>query len=332
MKSIQNSAQPLRRGSKITALIIILVIVAAIVIWASLPRKLSVKLGYPPDARLLIIHIDDFGVCSSASAATIKALETGVATCASVMVPCPGFEEAAEYCVNNPDADIGVHLTFTNEYADYNWGPVAPTEKVPSFVNDDGHFYSTTQEVWRHGSVEHIEIEMRAQIDKAIAAGMQPTHLDAHMGVLFGPKFIRTYLRVASEYKLPAMLPREYIYSEQSTGLETPYKFLQKVLILLLDATRQLMIERLYVGGLDEVTIPQDEYYPWVIGDVVPGVNEVLVHVALDSGDVDLLGEKSWRRVEDFRIMTDPATRELVESKGVVLIGYRPILEMVRGQ
>ena len=307
-------------------------IIAAVVIWASLPRKLSVKLGYSADARLLIIHIDDFGVCKSANAATIQALETGVATSASVMVPCPAFEEAAEYCTKNPEADIGVHLTFTNEYAEYNWGPVAPAEKVPSLVNSNGHFYPTTQEVWQHGAAEHIEIEMRAQIEKALAAGMRPTHLDSHMGVLFGPKSLRAYLRIAREYRLPAMVPREFIYSEQSMGLKTPYKFLQRFLVLLLDATGQLMIDRLYVGGFDEISIPQKDYYPWVIGNAAPGVNEVLIHVALDGGDVDSLGQKSWRRVEDFRIMTDPETRMLIESEGVVLLGYRPIFEMVRGK
>jgi predicted glycoside hydrolase/deacetylase ChbG (UPF0249 family) len=322
----------LKRSFKITTLIIVLLTLAAVVVWAALPRKLSVKLGYPADARLLIIHIDDFGVCHSANAATIQALETGVATCASVMVPCPAFQEAADYCAKNPDADIGVHLTFTNEYAEYNWGPVAPAEKVPSLVNGQGHFYPTTQEVWQHGRPEHIEIEMRAQIEKALAAGMQPTHLDSHMGVLFGPKFIRAYLRVAREYRLPAMVPREYIYSEQSMGLKTPYKFLQRFLIALLDATGHLMIDRLYVGGFDEVTIPQEEYYPWVIGDAVPGVNEVLLHVALDGGDIDSLGDDSWRRVEDFRISTDPETRELIKSNGVILLGYRPIFELIRGK
>lgn len=320
------------RRFAIVTLIVILALIVAVAIWVSLPRKLSTKLGYPADARLLIIHVDDFGVCHSANAATIRVLETGVATCASVMAPCPAFEEAAAYCANNPDADIGVHLTFTNEYEAYNWGPVAPIEQVPSLVNSKGHFYPRTQDVWRHASAEHIEIEMRAQIEKALTAGVRPTHLDSHMGVLFGPKFLRTYLRVASEYRLPAMVPREYIYSEQSLGLRVPYKFLQRFLVALLDATGHLMIDRLYVGGLDEVATPQDEYYPWVIEDAAPGVNEVLVHVALDSGDVDLLGERSERRVEDFRIMTDPETRTLIESKGVVLIGYRPYFDFVRKQ
>ncbi|MBW2149530.1 MAG: polysaccharide deacetylase family protein [Deltaproteobacteria bacterium] len=316
----------------VTTLIVvaILLILGAVAIWISRPRKLSAMLGYPSDARLLIVHADDFGVCQSENAATIKALETGVVTSASVMVPCPAFEEAAAYCRENPGADIGVHLTFTNEYEEYNWGPVSPVSHVPDLVNSDGHFYLTTQEVWEHGSAEQIELEMRAQIEKALAAGIRPTHLDSHMGVLFGPKFIRTYLRVASEYKLPAFVPREYIQTEQSRGLNNPYRWLQALLCRLLDATGHLMIDRLYVGGLDEVSIVQDEYYKWVVGDLAPGVNEVLVHLALDSGDIDVLGERSERRVEDFRIMTDPKTRELIKSQGVTLIGFRPIMELVK--
>ncbi|MFH1742818.1 MAG: ChbG/HpnK family deacetylase, partial [bacterium] len=251
---------------------------------------------------------------------------------ASIMVPCPGFEEAAAYCRENPGADIGVHLTFTNEYEEYKWGPVSPVSEVPDLVDSDGHFYLTTKEVWQHGSAEQIEVEMRAQIEKALVAGVRPTHLDSHMGVLFGPKFLRTYLRVASEYRLPAMVPREYIRTEQGRGLNNPYKWLQWVLGLWLDAAGHLMIDRLYVGGLDEVSIVQDEYYKWVIDDLAPGVNQVLVHLALDSGDVDVLGERSERRVEDFRIMTDPKTRELIESKGIILVGFRPINKLIKGK
>lgn len=250
-------------------------------------------------------------------------------TSASIMVPCPFFEEAATYCGKNPDADVGVHLTFTNEYADYNWGPVSPVEEVPSLVNGQGHFYSTTEEVWRHGSPEHIEIEMRAQIEKALAAGIRPTHVDSHMGVVFAPKFLRIYLRVASEYPLPAMVPRQYIHSEQSRGAKTPSKIVHKLLALLLDATGHLMIDRLYIGGLDEVDIEQNEYYRWVIGDLTTGVNEVIVHLALDSEDIGVLGDRRDRRVKDFEIVTDRGTRELIESNGIVLVGYRPILQLL---
>jgi len=313
-------------------IIAILLIPEAIIIWMFFSRKLSRKLGYPSDARLLIIHADDFGVCETANAATIRALETGVVTSASVMVPCPGFEEAAAYCARNPDADIGVHLTFTNEYPDYNWGPVSPAEKVPSLVNGRGHFYPTTQEVWEHGSAEHIEIEMRAQIEKALAAGMRPTHVDSHMGVLFEPNLLRVYLRLAREYHLPLMIPRQYVSSEQSRGVKSPHKLLHKLLGIWLVVAGHLPIDRLYVGGLDEVATPQDEYYDWVIRDLAPGVNEVLVHLALDSGDIHSLGERSERRVKDFEIMTAPKMRKLIESRGIVLVGYRPILELVKGR
>ena len=322
--------QPFSGRFKIVTLIAVLLVVGAIVVWACLPRRLSTKLGYPSDARLLIIHADDFGVCHSTNEATIRALEAGAVTSASLMVPCPGFEEAAAYCRRNPNADVGLHLTFTNEYEDYHWGPVSPAAKVPGLVNSQGHFHATTQEVWRHGSAEQIESEMRAQIEKALEAGVQPTHVDSHMGVLFGPKFLRVYLRVASEYHLPAMAPRQYISSEQSHGLKSPYRFLHRLLGLLFDVTGHLMIDRLYVGGFDEVAIPQAEYYRWVIEDLAPGVNEVLVHLALDSGDVRSLGDSFHRRVEDFRVITDPELRQLIESNNVVLVGYRPILELIR--
>jgi predicted glycoside hydrolase/deacetylase ChbG (UPF0249 family) len=319
--------RPFSKRVKIISALAVLLALGAFAIWLSFPKKLAARLGYPSDARLLIIHADDFGVCHSVNAATIRALETGAVTSASLMVPCPGFEEAAVYCRDNPEADVGLHLTFTNEYEDYHWGPVSSALEVPSLVDKNGHFYLTTEQVWEHGAAEQVEMEMRAQIEKALKAGIRPTHVDSHMGVLFGAKFILVYLRVASEYHLPAMMPRQYISSEQSQGLRSPHELLQRLFSLWLDASGHLMIDRLYIGGLDEIAIPQTEYYPWVIENLGPGVNQVLVHLAFDGGDLRSLGNEA-RRVEDFRVVTSPKIRELLESKKIVLIGYRPILEL----
>ena len=97
-----------------------------------------------------------------------------------------------------------------------------------------------------------------------------------------------------------------------------------------LDTSGNGYLDRLYVGGLDEVSIEQDVYYNWVIDDLGPGVNEVLVHPVADGEEVALLGERAERRVEDFRIVMEPGTREAIDSKGIVLVGYKPILELVR--
>jgi predicted glycoside hydrolase/deacetylase ChbG (UPF0249 family) len=322
--------QVLAKKFKVILFALILLILVGVSIWALFRPKLSTKLGYASDARLLIIHADDFGVCHAANRATIQGLEAGVVTSASLMVPCPGFEEAAAYYRENPEADIGLHLTFTSEHSGYHWGPVSPPGKVPSLVNSRGHFYPTTSAVWYRGSPAEIEIEMRAQIEKALATGVRPTHLDSHMGVLFGPKFLPIYLRVAAEYRLPAMFPRQYVYLEETQRLPFVYRLLQRLLVLWLDATGRISIDRLYQGGLDEYSIPQDEYYRWAIGDLKPGVSEVLVHLAVESGDFRSLGDNPYRRVEDYRIMMAPETGDLLESNGVVLIGYRPILELVR--
>lgn len=320
--------QPLRRKSTIILAIVIVLIIAATV-WLSLPQRLAGRLGYPQDAKLFIIHADDFGVCHSVNLATIQALESGAVTSASVMVPCPSFDEAASYCREHPNADVGLHLTFTNEYNGYRWGPVSPATRVPTLVDSDGNFYHTTEEVWQYASAKEIELELRAQIEKALAAGIHPTHVDSHMGVLFGPRFFGAYLRAASEYRLPAMVPREYISSMQSRGPKVQSGFLQKFGILWLNAVKYPMIDRLYVGGLDEVAVPQEEYYRRVIEDLRPGVSEVLVHLALDGEDTDTLIDDSGRRAKDFNIIIDPKTRELIESKGIILIGYRPIWSLV---
>ncbi|MEZ6049295.1 MAG: polysaccharide deacetylase family protein [Planctomycetaceae bacterium] len=154
--------------------------------------------------RYLMVHTDDAGMCHSMNVATIESLERGLVTSASVMPPCPGFDEFAIWAKSHPEYDYGVHLTLTNETRRFTWGPVLPKNEVSSLVDADGFFWRTSQEVAGHAELEHVEKELRAQIEKALDAGIKITHLDNHMYSLLGREdLIDAYVSLGLEYDLP---------------------------------------------------------------------------------------------------------------------------------
>src|SRR5213595_520727 len=135
-------------------------------------KSLAEKLGFARDAKLLIVHADDVGVTHSVNAATIKALDTGLVNSASIMVPCPWFPEIADFAKANPDLDFGLHLTLTSERVYYRWGPVAPRDQVPTLVDQNGYFHHDWNE-GEHIDAKEVEIELRAQIERALAMGVR---------------------------------------------------------------------------------------------------------------------------------------------------------------
>jgi predicted glycoside hydrolase/deacetylase ChbG (UPF0249 family) len=158
--------------------------------------SLAERLGYRKDARLLIVHADDVGVTHGVNQATFNALASGQVTSASVMVPCAGLQEVADYATTHPEADLGLHLTLTNERsAGGQWGPVASKTDVPSLVDSRGYFFPGPREALSQIDPKQVEIELRAQIERARDVGLRPTHLDSHQFLLFfRPELFEVYL------------------------------------------------------------------------------------------------------------------------------------------
>ncbi|MGH7291346.1 MAG: ChbG/HpnK family deacetylase, partial [Myxococcota bacterium] len=165
--------------------------------------SLLTELGYTPEERVVVVHVDDLGMSRAANAGGVRALEA-TATCGSVMAPCPGFDEMAGIARERPELDLGVHLTLNCEYEGHRWGPVR--SDVPSLVAPDGGMWRTTRETIEHALVEEVDRELRAQIHRALDAGIDVTHIDSHMGTVFDLKFVDVYFRLAAEFKLPAFI------------------------------------------------------------------------------------------------------------------------------
>ena len=162
-------------------------------------------LGYPAEARLLIINADDFGMCHAVNAAIIGTLQAGVVRSTTLMVPCPWAQHALHFLANHPDIAFGVHLTALSEWDDYRWGPVTPREKVPSLLNKAGYFYNFEQMpgFLAQVNLDELESEFRAQIEVVLAAALHPTHLDWHALRISGREDIQELmLRLAQEYGL----------------------------------------------------------------------------------------------------------------------------------
>src|ERR1041385_5722793 len=160
--------------------------------------------GDPRDAKRRISHADDLGFAHSADAASFDALNSGAITSASIMMPTPWVTEVAAYAKAHPDADLGLHLTLTSEWQTYRWDGLAPTDKVPSLYDADGTLPNDEAIVAKRAKPEEVERELRAQVERALALGIKPTHLDSHMGALFTkPELVAAYVQVAHDYHLP---------------------------------------------------------------------------------------------------------------------------------
>ena len=174
-------------------------------------QTLAERLGYPAGTKLIIVHADDLGETHAVDAAAIKALEGGTINSASLMVPCPWFPEMADYAKSHPDADFGLHLTLTSERVFYRWGPAAPADRVPSLVDANGYFHHDWDPNEQIDAKE-VEAELRAQVERALAMGVRPTHLDSHQYrlIMSGKDLFDAMLRVAHFYKLPVFVTRDW--------------------------------------------------------------------------------------------------------------------------
>jgi predicted glycoside hydrolase/deacetylase ChbG (UPF0249 family) len=283
-------------------------------------RTLAQLLGYAGDTRLLIINADDFGMCHAENVATMDGLEQGAFCSATIMAPCPWFEEAAAFARRMPAADIGVHITLTSEWQTYKWGPVAGRGTVPSLVDEQGYFYRDVESVYANARLDEVEIETRAQIERAREAGIDMTHLDSHMGtVQLDVNYHDLYVRLAAEYRLPIrMMARAWM---RDMGL----------------AEIAAQAERLGVLAPDHLWIagpPHPEataaYWTDLLRNLKPGVNEIYVHAAVDDPEMRAISDSWAQRSADYRFFTAPSTAALLRDLGITRSGYRPVRELQR--
>src|ERR1700730_484903 len=284
-------------------------------------KTLVERLGYPRDAKLLIVHADDLAAAHSINSASIKALESGLVSSASIMVPCPWLPEIAAYARAHPEADFGLHLTLTSEWSLYRWGPVLGKERVPSLLDSSGYLYPLENEAAAHMDIKEVEAEIRAQIARARALGIQPTHLDSHMGTLYQSKALfETLLRVARENKLPFKVSQEGFTAAPITpSVLGPDD-------VVLDKTI----------SIEPTVAPEDwgKFYANEIKSLRPGVTDMIVHLAFADEEMKgiTFGHPNWGaewRQRDFAFVTSDAFRKLLAENNIKLVTWREIGKLI---
>jgi len=261
-------------------------------------------------------------MCHAANAGTLEGMERGLITSATMMVPCPWFPALADYARLHPTLNFGVHLTHTSEWKFYRWGPVAPREQVPSLVDAEGFLWRSVEEVYAHATPEQALIEGRAQVRKALAAGVDVTHLDSHMGTLqLDARYMETYLKLALEFDLPLRM------ASQAT-LE---KFQQPKLRGLFAAQGIVFTDDFVYEGLDQESKDVKGFWLRVMKNLKPGVTELYIHAARPTEELQAI-TGSWKtRGEEFETFThDPEVKRLIADEGITRISYRPLRELQR--
>ncbi len=274
--------------------------------------SLAERLGHAADDRLVIISCDDLGSCHAANEGVFAALHEGVASCASLMVPAPWARDAAVRCL--PTDDIGVHLTLNCEHPTYRWGPIT---HAPSLHSGEAGFPRGVDDLWEHADPVEVLRECRAQIERALAWGIDVTHLAPHLtAITLRPEFFDVYLELAVEFRLPIRLPSTI--TKDQAGF--PFRDL---------------------AASEGVVFPDHFDHDWRAGSrdrvyeaiarLAPGVTEIHVQPSADTPEVRAISEAAQGWIDDLALVTrDQHLRDLLAASGATVIGYRALRDAMR--
>jgi chitin disaccharide deacetylase len=275
----------------------------------------------PQAERLLIIHADDAGMSHSVNQATIAGLEQGIVSSCSIMVPCPWFPEFAEYARTHPERDFGIHLTLNSEFSNLRWGSVAGRSVVPSLVDADGCLHKSKDTTVANARPAEVELELRAQIDKALQAGIRLSHLDTHMGtVISTPDMLEIYVRLGLDYDLPVMMirrPDPIVLRGYPALAEQGPAFVNA-----LEGRALPVIDHLFqfYDGSDHDA--RKQRYLDTFRKLQPGVTQMIIHCGYDNEELQAITGSHFLRGDDTRIFTDPDVKGEIERMGIRIVSW----------
>ncbi|WP_209329478.1 polysaccharide deacetylase family protein [Lunatimonas salinarum] len=311
-----------------------------------LAQTYAERLGYPAGAKVIIFHVDDTGMSHEANEGTILSMEQGLSTSCSIMMPCSWVPDYFAYLKENPQVDAGVHLTLTSEWKGYRWGPVAGKPTTPTLVDPQGYLWPSVREVVRHGDPEELYTEIKAQVDKFIGMGFQPTHLDSHMGTLFATEaFLKKYLQLGMEYQIPVMFPGGHAtwIQQENSASNLSLEQLQAIGKMLWDAGLPVLddlhtdsyswkIDPAIEGDDRKIQAYKTEKFIEAINALKPGVTQIITHATNSTPHFERISPSGSLRKGDMLAMMDPKLRAFIESEGVILTTWRELMERRKGR
>ncbi len=288
-------------------------------------KPLPAPSGTPSDQKLLIIHCDDLALAHSVNEAAFRALAEGYITSASVMTTCPWLPEVAAHARQTDNLDLGVHLTLTSEWPNYRWGPIAPRSSVRSLVDPQGYLWSDVPSMVRHADPDEVVIELEAQVARALACGLKPTHLDTHMfGLVASRALFSAYVGIARKYHLPFLFPGK-----------------RNIAPRILSPLREdeILLDACFSANQSWQPEAWCEHYISCLHALEPGVSQIIVHLAIDDGEMRAIQreregkgwDSAWRQ-RDLDVVTSARFREALEQTKARLVGWQDLKMPCNGE
>lgn len=293
------------------------------------PNPVLRKLGFSDCDRVAIIHADDIGMCQATLAAFAELAEFGLVSSGAVMVPCSWFPATAAYCRQTPGVDMGVHLTLTSEWGAYRWGPISTRDPASGLLDVDGYFHRQSERTQEQGDATAAQRELEAQVDRALAAGIDVTHVDTHMGAVAHPKFFAAYLQTGLPRRLPMMIPRLDEMGFREAGLDAQSAVLAAGMIRELEAQGLPLIDHVVQLPLEEHPGGRVALVKEYVDSLPPGLTHLILHPAVDAAEIRAITPRWRSRVADYVAFSSTEVRDHVRDSGVQVIGYRALRELM---
>lgn len=294
-----------------------------------------VKMGYAPEDRLLIINADDYGMCHSMNDAAQQLLLAGAISSVTLMVPCAWAKEGAAFAKAYPNLDVGVHLTFTSEWEHYKWGPVTRSSNVDSLITDEGFFPADCLTFEQTAKEEQVRAEIHNQIELAITWGVDPSHLDIHMGSLYGLASGRDFLEIVIDacehYGLPLRLPRGLTALAE---LPPPLKQMAEARIQLAEKKGIMILDDLlthpfhYTPG--ETFDDMKQGMIKMLRDLRPGITEIFIHPGFATEELKAIQPDAPKRDMEARLFLDEEVRETIKKENIRMITWKELRDHQR--
>ncbi len=293
------------------------------------PNPVMKKLGLAPTDRAVVIHADDIGMCQASLTAWADLVDFGLVSSAATMVPCPWFPAVAAYCREHPGVDLGVHLTLTSEWDAYRWRPLSTCAPASGLLDDEGYFPRRAEPIQERADADAVQREIQAQLEHALAAGIDVTHIDSHMGTVLHPRFAWGYVQLALQHRLPFIMVRLDEAGYREMGLDEAGAAFAVQLVAQLEAQGVPIFDRIAMLPLDQ-SLDQMDVAKRMFDELPAGLSNLIIHPSADTPELRAITPDWPSRVAHYRAFTSEELRVHVRDSGVHVIGYGALRDLMR--